>query len=376
MMATALICAVLFIWNWIYIKYYYDQTINHFIDTPKPTTPPPQSLCLNPPPFSPFKSSAGKPSSSAAAQVYKFTSNEKYLPTASVPPEIEAYFMNNTMAQAKQDELLWDRIFRYKPFLGQGVFVEFGARDGVEHSNTYAFEHGLGWYVCVCLCVKLVLEKLSSSCFIIILIYFFYCRRGILAEPVPSEHKHIKTMRPCSAVIDGAVCPQRGNFEILVSFFPGMNGFTNTYDPTRRTSAGDRKHRVACVTLKDLLPLFGIKHVNLLTVDTEGSEQDVLENFPWGDVTVDAVLVEVLKGTRERDRKRESLVKMMTEKAGMRVHTELIMSKQTSDLVFVPANDDLPNGNWKEVIDGKRKTVDPETYLEGLETCQKFQRCL
>ena len=58
---------------------------------------------------------------------------------------------------------------------GRGTFVEFGARNGVEHSNTLYFERTLGW-------------------------------RGILVEADPTQYRNLQTNRPRSWTYHGAVC--------------------------------------------------------------------------------------------------------------------------------------------------------------------------
>ena len=46
-------------------------------------------------------------------------------------------------AQAGQDRYVYQRFFRERT--KPGTFVEFGARDGSEHSNTFFFENALKW---------------------------------------------------------------------------------------------------------------------------------------------------------------------------------------------------------------------------------------
>ena len=48
-------------------------------------------------------------------------------------------------AQSGQDRFLYGHFFASPIFCNNGTFVEFGARNGIEHSNTYAFERFMGW---------------------------------------------------------------------------------------------------------------------------------------------------------------------------------------------------------------------------------------
>jgi hypothetical protein len=47
--------------------------------------------------------------------------------------------------QAGQDGYLYERVFKPQDLCDRGIFVEFGARDGREHSNTWALEASQRW---------------------------------------------------------------------------------------------------------------------------------------------------------------------------------------------------------------------------------------
>lgn len=146
-------------------------------------------------------------------------------------------------AQGEQDKWVFENIFQKRPLVGEGFFIEFGARDGVEHSNTYFFEKALGW-------------------------------RGILLEVLPSEQKQIALNRPGAAIVDGGVCEYDGTVEILEHYFEGYGGRASTYDESRAVSAVGAVPVVnaACYRLETLVAIFGVRRVNYLSVDIEGSE--------------------------------------------------------------------------------------------------------
>jgi hypothetical protein len=52
---------------------------------------------------------------------------------------------NPFYSQAGQDRHVFQRFFSQAPAGKSGVFVEFGARNGLKHSNTAFFELSLGW---------------------------------------------------------------------------------------------------------------------------------------------------------------------------------------------------------------------------------------
>lgn len=127
-----------------------------------------------------------------------------------------------------------------------GYFVEFGAMDGVNISNTYRLEQSFGW-------------------------------RGILAEPNPVFHDALKGNR--KAVIDRR-CVWRETGTML-EFDMGaqpelssISGFSSAV-PANRTT-------VESVSLRDLLREHNAPPVvDYLSVDTEGSELEILQAFDF-----------------------------------------------------------------------------------------------
>jgi FkbM family methyltransferase len=196
-------------------------------------------------------------------------------------------------AQAGQDQWIFDTLMGSNVEAMRnrgGIFIEFGARNGVDDSNTHFFETFLGWY-------------------------------GILIEANPSEHGNIVTDRPNSAVVNGAVCEKEG--ETVTFFdadFPGWGGVKSSYDTERLTdkiSVG-KEYEVTCNRLDTLVDDFGISQVDLMTVDTEGSELIALMTFPFDRVKPKLIAVEILTGTEERDVYREQ-VKLFMETKGYKV---------------------------------------------------------
>jgi len=84
---------------------------------------------------------------------------------------------------------------------GRGFFVEFGARNGQEESNSYFFQKVLGWH-------------------------------GILAEASPADQRDIATNRSHSAVINGAMCKDESKREYGELQY-GLSGLVEKYDPAR-----------------------------------------------------------------------------------------------------------------------------------------------
>jgi hypothetical protein len=84
-------------------------------------------------------------------------------------------------AQAKQDQYMYNNFFSH---LGrEGIFVEFGARDGIDHSNSYFFEHALNW-------------------------------RGMMVEASDKDFAKLVMNRPNTLIAKGAVCPKKGTVKV------------------------------------------------------------------------------------------------------------------------------------------------------------------
>jgi FkbM family methyltransferase len=117
-----------------------------------------------------------------------------------------------------------------------GVFVEVGAHDGIELSNTYYFEQ-CGW-------------------------------TGLVIEPNPDVQKALHRNRKC-AIMDCAI----GNPDEPKPYF---------VHPISAWSGFNRRGRQVGVTVKRLdtaLMEVGITRIDLLSLDTEGSELEIWHTF-------------------------------------------------------------------------------------------------
>jgi FkbM family methyltransferase len=167
-----------------------------------------------------------------------------------------------------------------------GFFVEFGAMDGVKGSNTYLLESNLGWV-------------------------------GVLAEPIPQLASDCSRNRrsPCFAgAIVGKQALERveelakesyspDNGERLIDFAlindEERQGLSTIYEFVNCDSHAEVREsnfgviRVSAISLQELL----IKHsapsrINYISIDTEGSELDILSGFPFSQYTFDFVTIE------------------------------------------------------------------------------------
>jgi FkbM family methyltransferase len=166
-----------------------------------------------------------------------------------------------------------------------GFFVEFGATNGVSISNTCLLEKSYGW-------------------------------QGILAEPFSVWHRELAANR--SARIDHrCVWKESGQqLEFLATAaspeYAGlaMRASADLYGPARSNSG--QTTLVNTVSLNDLLREHGAPaHIDFLSIDTEGSEFDILEAFDFSNFRVDLIAVE-----HAYDRKRRGALQGLLERNG------------------------------------------------------------
>lgn len=249
------------------------------------------------------------------------------------PADKEAQFTS----QAGQDRFLLEKVFKDNIHLNKGFFIEFGARNGVEHSNTHYFEKVLGW-------------------------------RGVLLEAVPKEHGNIARDRPNSAVFNGAVC-EGDSISFLVTDLVGLSGIETEYDNARFNQMKNMPRlTVKCHTLRKIVDQFGITRINYLSVDTEGSELPALKTFPFDQVTVDVIGVEALIGSPDRDAKKEQLIAYMISQH-YAVLEEYKFADDTVDVFFVPKD-------RSRVATSADIMYNPVTFLDAKQRCVQAHDCL
>lgn len=145
-----------------------------------------------------------------------------------------------------------------------GFFVEFGATNGVDLSNTYLLEKDFGW-------------------------------KGILAEPAAVWRDELTRNR--NAVIDfDCVWNESGHtlqFAVAEQAeFSTLSGFTDS-DSHRSTRASGVLQTVQTVSLQDLLERHEAPHeIDYLSIDTEGSEYDILSAFDFSRYEISVITCE------------------------------------------------------------------------------------
>lgn len=145
----------------------------------------------------------------------------------------------------RQSDQVWEFFGRSK----EGFFIEVGANDPEIGSQTYHLEQQ-GW-------------------------------SGILVEPQSTLVAQLKARRSKSRVVHAA-CTSREKSGQGVIHLPknAYHGFATT-DPTAEEEdvEFDRQEPISLVTLDSIVQEAGTPRVDLLSVDTQGTELDVLMGF-------------------------------------------------------------------------------------------------
>lgn len=168
------------------------------------------------------------------------------------PFESVNFFLENldkSKAQLRQDLIVLMSLGEKRG----GYFVEFGATNGVKLSNTHLLEKEYEW-------------------------------DGILAEPAQNWHKDLSENRSCS--IDCRCVWSNSKQKLLFNETPNqslstIDSFSQGDYHSEKRMAGI-KYEVDTVSLKDLLDQHNAPQViDYLSIDTEGSEYDVLSTFDF-----------------------------------------------------------------------------------------------
>jgi FkbM family methyltransferase len=146
----------------------------------------------------------------------------------------------------------------------QGFFVEFGATDGVTGSNSLMFEAHLGW-------------------------------KGILAEPARVWHARLAENRKC-VISHECVCGNGGDsVEFCEAEDAGFSTIARFAGIDRHASKreGASVYRVPTISLAELLSRHGApSRIDFLSIDTEGSELEILSTFPFDQYRISVLVVE------------------------------------------------------------------------------------
>lgn len=159
----------------------------------------------------------------------------------------ELYSISN--AQLSQDLFVLHEL----DFKKDGFFVEFGATNGKDLSNTYLLEKKFNW-------------------------------KGILAEPAKNWHLNLEKNRDCNidkncVWIDSYTCLKF--HESDTKELSTIQNFAENDIHHKKRSKG-QTYDVQSISLLDLLDKYDApRTIDYLSIDTEGSEYEILSNFDF-----------------------------------------------------------------------------------------------
>ena len=205
--------------------------------------------------------------------------------TSRIPVRQVSQIISKSKSQLGQDVLALSIKGIEKP----GFFVEFGATNGVELSNTYILEKEHGW-------------------------------TGILCEPAKNWHEKLKENR--SSIIDTrCVFSSSGN---QLEFSESSTGELSTIksfvdsDANARVRVNLKNYKVTTVTLTDLLLEHNApEYIDFISIDTEGSEYVILQEFNFEMYRFGLICVE-----HNYTANREKILNLLNSKGYTRIFEE------------------------------------------------------
>jgi FkbM family methyltransferase len=171
-----------------------------------------------------------------------------------------------------------------------GYFVEAGASDGLDCSNTFLLEKNFDW-------------------------------NGLLIEPSKLSFKKIAFNRKASAINSALFSASGLNMQFRETVSPGLSSLSdfsnNDYMSSQRVDK--LVYQVETITLQDALNNAGApKVVDFLSLDTEGSEFEILKNFDFNTYSFSVITVE-----HAFSEQRERVYELLTSNGYQRVLSDI-----------------------------------------------------
>jgi FkbM family methyltransferase len=195
-------------------------------------------------------------------------------------------YLGKSKSQLRQDLF----VLSHLGFKKNGFFVEFGATNGLDLSNSHIMEKEFGW-------------------------------NGILAEPATCWHKELKNNRICNIETD---CVWRDSQSVLtfnqvdVAELSTINIFSDDDSHGKARKKG-KTYEVQTISLNDLLKKYNApKMIDYLSIDTEGSEYEILSHFDFSEYSYKVITCE-----HNYTPMREKLFSLLTQQGYQRVFEEI-----------------------------------------------------
>ena len=195
-------------------------------------------------------------------------------------------YIDLSKSQIRQDLFVLSEL-RFKQ---NGYFVDFGATNGLDISNSYLLETQFNW-------------------------------KGILAEPAKKWHKDLKKNRKAN-IDTSCVWSETGKElmfnEVEDAKLSTINEFSSNdqHEDLRKTG---KQYKVKTISLNDLLAKYKApKLIDYLSIDTEGSELEILKNFDFNNYKFKVITCE-----HNLNKNREEIYKLLTKNGYTRKFIEI-----------------------------------------------------
>lgn len=169
----------------------------------------------------------------------------KFFPKKNILKNLK--YIDLSKSQLRQDIFVLNEL----NFKENGYFVEFGGANGKHLSNTYLLEKKFNW-------------------------------SGILVEPSKIFHEEIFNNRNC--IIDKRAVWKESGLKLLFAEdrFPELSTLKKFINNDSHVRNLNNEYVVNTISLNDLLKEYNApKRIDYLSIDTEGSEYDILNNFDF-----------------------------------------------------------------------------------------------
>jgi len=164
-------------------------------------------------------------------------------------------------SQFKQDQAVYETFFQFKL---DGYFVDIGAHNGVEFSNSKYFEE-LGW-------------------------------DGVCIEPNPTVFKELQANRKCECV-QKAVADRTGKAEFMqLPVADMLSGLVDDLNDRAldniKQNIGDAEPTIIEVELDTFENIVKQTEIDYLSLDTEGNEMKILESIDFTKYDIKVMTIE------------------------------------------------------------------------------------
>lgn len=199
--------------------------------------------------------------------------------------------LSKTNSQLRQDLFVLNEL----DFKENGYFVEFGATDGIKLSNSYLLEKSFNW-------------------------------KGILAEPARIWHNSLDINRSAKIEKDCVWSKSKETLlfnEVVDNEHKGelstIASFSRSDEHRGARLANSFNYEVSTISLYDMLKKHNApQNIDYLSIDTEGSEYEILKSFNFNEFNIKVITCE-----HNYTPMREKIFNLLTTFGYVRKHTKI-----------------------------------------------------